>query len=52
MAMNDVPEQYRNKRSCLMKRKEFVRQLVKDGCAFLRSGVNHDLYVNFVTGKK
>ena len=35
-----------------MKRKEFVRQLVKDGCIFLRSGANHDLYMNLITGKK
>lgn len=35
-----------------MKRREFVRQLVKDGCIFLRSGANHDLYMNPATGKK
>ena len=35
-----------------MKRKEFVRQLVKDDCIFLRSGANHDLYMNLITGKK
>ncbi|MDI6793722.1 MAG: type II toxin-antitoxin system HicA family toxin [bacterium] len=35
-----------------MKRKEFVRRLVKDGCVFLRPGANHDLYMNLVTGKK
>jgi len=29
-----------------MKRKEFVRQLIKDGCIFLRPGTNHDLYMN------
>ena len=35
-----------------MKRKGFVRQLVKDGCVFLRPGANHDLYMNPATGKK
>ena len=35
-----------------MKGKEFVRQLIKDGCIFLRSGANHDLYMNPFTGKK
>lgn len=29
-----------------MKRKEFVRQLIKDGCVFLRSGARHDIYIN------
>lgn len=35
-----------------MKRKEFVRRLIKDGCVFLRTGANHDLYMNPATGKK
>ena len=35
-----------------MKRKEFIRQLTKDGCIFLRSGANHDIYINPHTGKK
>ncbi len=35
-----------------MKRGEFVRRLVKDGCVFLRPGANHDLYVNPATGNK
>ncbi len=35
-----------------MKRKEFVRQLVRDGCVLLRSGAKHDIYVNPSTGKK
>jgi|TARA_B100000315_G_scaffold164332_1_gene152969 predicted RNA binding protein YcfA (HicA-like mRNA interferase family) len=35
-----------------MKRKEFVRQLVRDGCILLRAGANHDIYVNPNTGKK
>ena len=35
-----------------MKRKEFVRQLKKDGCMFLRAGANHDLYLNPVNGRK
>jgi len=34
-----------------MKRKEFVRKLLKDGCVFLRSGANHDLYMNPPTVK-
>jgi len=35
-----------------MKRKELVRQLVRDGCILLRSGSKHDLYVNPKTGQK
>lgn len=35
-----------------MKRREFVRRLEKDGCIFLRSEANHDLYMNPATGKK
>ncbi|MDI6735273.1 MAG: type II toxin-antitoxin system HicA family toxin [bacterium] len=35
-----------------MKRKEFVRSLIKDGCVFLRPGANHDLYMNLATGRK
>jgi predicted RNA binding protein YcfA (HicA-like mRNA interferase family) len=35
-----------------MKRKGFVRQLVKDGCVLLRPGSRHDLYVNPKTGQK
>ena len=35
-----------------MKRKNFVSQLEKDGCVFLRPGANHDLYMNPATGKK
>jgi len=35
-----------------MKRKEFIRQLKKDGCILLRSGARHDIYMNPATGKK
>ncbi len=35
-----------------MKRKQFVRQLMKDGCVLVRSGANHDIYVNPKTGGK
>jgi len=35
-----------------MKRKQFVRQLKKDGCVLLRSGARHDIYINPATGKK
>lgn len=35
-----------------MKRKEFIRQLMRDGCALLRLGAKHDIYVNPSTGKK
>lgn len=35
-----------------MKRKQFVRQLLKDGCVLLRSGANHDIYINPKTGQK
>ena len=35
-----------------MKRREFVRRLVKDGCIFLRAGAKHDLYMNPATDKK
>jgi len=32
-----------------MKRKEFIRQLKKDGCILLRSGARHDIYMNPAT---
>ncbi len=35
-----------------MKRKEFIRQLKKDGCILSRSGARHDIYSNPATGKK
>jgi predicted RNA binding protein YcfA (HicA-like mRNA interferase family) len=35
-----------------MKRKELVRQLVKEGCVLLRAGARHDIYINPTTGKK
>ena len=28
-----------------MKRREFIRQLVRDGCVLLRSGSRHDIYL-------
>jgi len=35
-----------------MKRKEFVRQLLREGCVMLRPGSRHDLYANPKTGQK
>jgi len=35
-----------------MKRKEFIRQLLQEGCVFLRHGARHDVYLNPSTGKK
>ena len=35
-----------------MKREEFIRQLVRDGCILLRRGARHDIYFNPFTGKK
>ena len=35
-----------------MKRRELLRRLQKEGCILLRSGVNHDIYINSKTGKK
>jgi len=35
-----------------MKRKEFIRQLIRDGCVLLRSGSRHDIYLNPRTGQK
>ena len=35
-----------------MKRKEFVRQLVREGCVFLRPGSRHDIYLNPQTGQR
>jgi predicted RNA binding protein YcfA (HicA-like mRNA interferase family) len=35
-----------------MKRKEFIRELKREGCILLRAGARHDLYVNPSTGKK
>ena len=35
-----------------MKRKEFIRQLMRDGCVLSRPGAKHDIYINPSTGKK
>jgi predicted RNA binding protein YcfA (HicA-like mRNA interferase family) len=35
-----------------MKRRELLRKLQHEGCVLLRSGGNHDVYVNPKTGKK
>lgn len=35
-----------------MKRKEFVRKLLRDGCVFLRAGGAHDIYMNPRSGRK
>ena len=35
-----------------MKRQALLRWLQKEGCVLLRSGGNHDIYVNTKTGKK
>ena len=35
-----------------MKRRQFVRRLVRDGCVLLRSGSRHDIYLNPKTGQK
>jgi len=35
-----------------MKRRELIRRLQKEGCVLLRTGANHDIYVNSKTGKK
>lgn len=35
-----------------MKRRELLRHLQKEGCVLLRSGRNHDIYVNTKTGRK
>ena len=35
-----------------MKRKEFVQQLLKDGCILVRPGARHDIYRNPRTWQK
>jgi len=35
-----------------MKRRDLLRRSQKEGCVLLRSGGNHDIYVNTKTGKK
>ena len=35
-----------------MKRREFIRELVKAGCYLKRRGAKHDIYINLRTGKK
>ena len=35
-----------------MKRKEFIRKLLREGCVLLRQGSRHDIYANPRTGKK
>jgi predicted RNA binding protein YcfA (HicA-like mRNA interferase family) len=35
-----------------MKRRELLRWLQREGCVLLRSGGNHDIYLNPRSGKK
>jgi mRNA interferase HicA len=35
-----------------MKRKEFIRGLLRDGCVCFRHGSRHDIYLNPATGQK
>jgi mRNA interferase HicA len=35
-----------------MKRRVLLRKLQREGCVILRSGGNHDIYVNQKAGKK
>jgi hypothetical protein len=35
-----------------VKRREFIRQLLREGCILLRHGARHDIYFNPATGKK
>ncbi len=35
-----------------MKRKQFVKHLVQEGCFLLRHGSRHDVYKNQANGKK
>jgi len=35
-----------------MKRNDFIRQLLKEGCILLRHGARHDIYMNPFNGRK
>ena len=35
-----------------MKRRQFIRQLLKEGCVMLRHGARHDIYLNPETGQR
>ena len=35
-----------------MKRKELIKKITSSGCALVRHGGRHDLYINPKTGKK
>ncbi len=35
-----------------MKRGQFIKELKKAGCVFVRHGSNHDIYMNPQTGQK
>ncbi len=35
-----------------MKRKDFIKFIIKEGCYLKRHGTNHDIYVNPKTGRK
>jgi len=35
-----------------MNRRQFVKELLRDGCKLLRSGGRHDIYINSRTGQK
>ena len=31
-----------------MKRIDLIRDIEKNGCVFVRSGANHDIYINYL----
>ena len=35
-----------------MKRKDFIKKILSEGCVLVRHGSNHDLYKNPSSGKK
>ena len=35
-----------------MKRRQFIRQLIKERCVLLRHGARHDIYLNPETGQR
>ncbi len=35
-----------------MKQRQLIKNLIRQGCCFVRHGKNHDIYVNTKNGKK
>ena len=52
LILEDVPADYLDKSDRCVKRAELIRRPIEAGCALLRHGGLHDVYLNPLTGQK